>query len=65
MVKERAVTRGGVVSEGHTHGDAVVRHPASAPLADRGRVLQGGAGAIEHVQKDLPAMAAEHVTDDL
>lgn len=48
-----------------THGDAVVGHPAPAALADGGRVLQGGAGAVEHVQEDLPAVAAQHVTDDL
>ena len=45
--------------------DAVVGHPPPAALADGGRVLQGGAGAVQHVQEDLPAVAAQHVADDL
>lgn len=45
--------------------DAVVCHSAAAALADGGRVLQGGAVAVEHVQEDLAPMAAEHVADDL
>lgn len=48
-----------------THRDAVVCHSAPAALADRGRVLQGGAVAVEHVEEDLAPMAAEHVADDL
>ena len=32
-----------------THRDAVVCHSAPTALADRGRVLQGGAVAVEHV----------------
>lgn len=40
------------------HRDAVVCHSAPAALADGGRVLQGGAVAVEHVQKDLAAVAA-------
>lgn len=45
--------------------DAVVCHSAAAALADGGRVLQGGAVAVEHVQEDLAPVAAEHVADDL
>lgn len=48
-----------------THGDAVICHSASAALADRGRVLQDGTVAVEHVQEDLSTVAAEHVADDL
>ena len=47
------------------YGDAVVGDAPAAALADGGRVLQGGAGAVEHVQEDLPAVAAQHVADDL
>lgn len=47
------------------YGDAVVCHSASAALADGGRVLQGGAVAVEHMQEDLASVAAEHVADDL
>lgn len=48
-----------------TYSDAVVGHSASTALADGGRVLQGGAVAVEHVQEDLSPVAAEHVADDL
>lgn len=48
-----------------TYRDAVVCHSAAAAFADRGRVLQGGAVAVEHVQEDLAPVAAEHVADDL
>lgn len=48
-----------------TYRDTVVCHSAPTALADGGRVLQGGAVAVEHMQEDLAPVAAEHVADDL
>lgn len=51
--------------EGEAHRDAVIRDSTATSLADGRRVLQSGACAVEYVQKDLPAVAAKHVADDL
>ena len=48
-----------------THGDAVVGDPAPAALADGGGVLQDGAAGGQDVDEDLPAVARQHVRDDL
>lgn len=48
-----------------TYGNAVVSNTTSTALADGRRILQRGAGAVEHVQENLPSVAAQHMTDHL
>lgn len=48
-----------------TYSNAVVGNTTSAALADGRRIFQRGAGAVQHVQENLPSVAAQHVTDNL